>query len=115
MNGESEAKWLRDRMQKLREGRDASAPAFEQVWRGALAQRTASRQKMAFPAWRLATASMVALLILATAISWSSKQRQRNRQMERDFAAVDATLLTYWQAPSDVFFPTASLNEPLEP
>jgi len=114
MNDESDGKWLRDRMQKLRASRDASAPAFEQVWRGARARQMAPRQRSAFPAWRLASVSAAALLVLATAITFSSVQRERNRRMERDFAEVEGTLLTYWQAPSDSLFPTADGNEPPE-
>src|SRR4051812_9214846 len=110
MNDESDEKWLRERMQKMRATRDASAPAFEQVWRDARA-RTTPQQRIAFPAWRLAWASAAVLVVLATSITWSSMQRERNRRMERDFAEVEGTLLTYWQAPSDTLFPTAGGNE----
>jgi len=111
MNDESDEKWLRDRMQNMRAGRDASAPAFEQVWRGARSRRTVPKQALAFPAWRLVCASVAALLALATAITWSTVQREHNRRVERDFAEVEGTLLTYWQAPSDTLFPTTDRNQ----
>lgn len=111
MNDGSDEKWLRDGMQKLRASRDASAPAFGQVWHGAHARRTLPKQSLAFPAWRLAGASAVALLALATVITWSSAQREHHRRVERDYAEVEGTLLTYWQAPSDTLFPTTGGNE----
>lgn len=111
MTDESDGKWLRDRMQKLRASRDASAPAFEQIWRDARARHSTPKQRSAFPAWRLACASVAAVLALTTVITWSSMQRERDRRMERDFAEVEGTLLTYWQAPSDTLFPTVGGNE----
>jgi hypothetical protein len=105
MKSESDETWLRDRMRELRQQATDSAPPFDRVWRRALAQRAAPL-KSVLSGWRLAGASIAALLVMLAAISWSTARRERTARMEREYAEMEGVLMTYWQAPSDTLFPT---------
>ena len=96
-------------MQALRRRRDASAPAFEDVWGSARSRCAAAEEETAWPWWRLTATSLAAVLVLAGAGVWTFSARERHhRRVEREFAAVDGALLTYWQAPSDALLSTAN-------
>jgi hypothetical protein len=115
MNDEHESPWLQERMQELRERRDASAPAFERVWRAARVQCASEEGKVAWPVWRIAGVSVAAVVITIGAVFWTHAEREHHRRIERDFAAVDGALLMYWQAPSDDLLPVGNWNESPEP
>jgi hypothetical protein len=108
MSNEHDGQWLRERMQQLRERRDASAPAFERLWGAARVRRAASDAKSAWPAWTLAGASFAAALLTAILAFHTAAERKHSRQQEREFAAVDGVLMTYWQAPSDDLLPISN-------
>jgi hypothetical protein len=85
----------------MRRRREASTPAFEQIWRAARAQQTSAEAKLAWPWWKLAGASAVAALLAVFIAFYTASERKHRRQQERDFATLDGILITYWQAPSD--------------
>ena len=101
MSDDHEAQWLRDRMQELRQRRNASAPTFEQVWGVAREQQASLEGKPVCPSWSFAAASIAAILLTASVAFHTAAEREHSRQKEREFAAVDGVLITYWQAPSD--------------
>jgi len=114
-NEKNEERWMENRMQRMRERRERSLPAFAQVWRSAEARRSVSRQHIPAHWRRLAFASATVVFAAAIAGYWSLTKGQQSRRVERDFARVEGALLTYWQAPTDVLFDTVSWNEPAEP
>ena len=105
---------MRERMQTLRQRRDASAPAFEDVWRSARSRNSAPEKAAPWPWWRLAAAPLAATIVIAVASIWTFSAREHHRRMEREFAAVDGALITYWQAPSDALLSNANGPEPIE-
>jgi len=113
MKSESDETWCRDCMQELRQHEIGSAPSFDQVRRRARAQRASLPGSMP-PAWGLACASTMALLVLIAAFSWSTVHRERAARIEREYAEMEGVLLTNWQAPSDTLFPTGNTEGPLE-
>src|SRR4051794_10913485 len=100
MKSASDEAWLRERMQELRRRAVGSAPSFDRVWRRALTPRASPLQSM-WSGWRLAGASTAALLVMLAAFSWSTAHRERSARLEREYAEMEGSLLTYWQAPSD--------------
>lgn len=105
MSNDHDAQWLKERMQQLRDRRDASAPAFERVWGAARVQRTASDAKPSWPSWALATASFAVILLTSVLVFHTAAERKHSREREQEFATVDGVLMTYWQAPSDDLLP----------
>jgi len=111
MNDENESPWLQERMQELRERRHASAPTFEKVWRAARARTSEVVEKAVWPTWRLAAVSFATIAVAASAIMWKHSERENHRRIERDFAAVDGALLTYWQGPTDDLLPIGNWDD----
>ena len=111
MNDETESRWLTERMRQLRERREPFIPSFDRVCRGAATRRPAAWMPMR----GLAFASVAVALAVAGASYWSFTKAQESRRKEREFAAVESTLLTYWQAPSDALFATESDGETAQP
>jgi len=105
MSNDQEDQWLREQMQELRQRRQASGPAFERVWGVARVQRAALDAKPAWPSWTLAGASFAAVLLTTVLAFHTAAERKHSREKEREFAAVDGVLMTYWQAPSDDLLP----------
>jgi hypothetical protein len=113
MSSENEDRWMQCRMQRMRERRERSLPAFQQLWRSAQSGRPTSTARLR--SGRLVLTSITAVLVAAVTGYWSFTQWQAHRRMERDFAALEGTLLTHWQSPSDVLFETVSWNEAAQP
>lgn len=111
MSNDHESQWLRERMQRLRPRRNASVTAFEKIWGAAQAEQVSLEVKPVSPAWRLATASLAAILLAAALAFHAVAERKHNRQQEREFAAVDGVLMTYWQAPSDELLPVGNATD----
>jgi hypothetical protein len=44
---------------------------------------------------------VAAVFLVSVAAFHTASERNHQRQREREFAAVDGILITYWQAPSD--------------
>jgi hypothetical protein len=115
MSGEHEDQWLRRRMQRMRACQEQSLPAFAEVWR-AVEWRRASFRQEAIPRSRRWALARAALVPLAAAVGYVSfDQWRENRRVERDFAALEGALLTYWQPPSDALFETVSWHETAQP
>ena len=105
MSDDHESDWLRHQMRRLRQRRNASATPFHQVWNAARAQHLSSDAKLAWPWWRIAGASIAAVVVAAVATFHTATERMHSRQKEQEFATVDGILITYWQAPSDDLLP----------
>jgi hypothetical protein len=101
MSNDHEEQWLRERMQQLRQRRNASVTSFERVWGAARVRRVAVDAKPA----ALAGASLAAVLLTSVLVFHTAAERKQSREKEREFAAVDGVLMTYWQAPSDDLLP----------
>jgi hypothetical protein len=106
---------MRERMQALRQRRDESTPAFEDVWRYARSQYATPENATSWAWWRLAGASLAVAVVIAGAGTWTLSARERHRRIEREFAAVDGALITYWQAPSDALLSSSNGPDPAEP
>jgi hypothetical protein len=113
MSDKDESRWLTERMQQMRERRERSAPAFAKTWRAAK-ERSSAGPRVSPRLRGLAFAS-VALVVAASAGYWSFTKVQQSRRMERDYAALEGALLTYWQAPSDALFDSPPSGEPAQP
>ena len=111
MSSDQESPWLRERMQQLRERRNGLATPFERVWGAARAQQASLEAKPMWPVWRLAAVSVIAALLASATVFHTAEERKHRRQKEREFAAVDGVLMTYWQAPSDDLLPTGKTTE----
>jgi len=111
MSDDHESQWLRDRMKKLRQRRNMSGAAFERIWSAAQAQQASLETAPAAPAWKFATASLAAILLAVGFAFHTAAERKHRRQQEREFAAVDGALMTYWQAPSDDLLPISNGTE----
>lgn len=111
MKNDPEAQWLREEMQELRRRREASAASFERVWRAARERHAALHAKPVWPSLALAGASCAAVAAAAIFAFHSAAERKHSRQREREFAAVDGVLMTYWQAPSDGLLPVHNESE----
>ncbi|HSI12809.1 MAG TPA: hypothetical protein VK961_12240 [Chthoniobacter sp.] len=105
MSNDHDAQWLRDRMQELGQRRQASATSFERVWGAARRCQAASDAKPGWPSLTLAGASFAVLFLAAVLTLHIVAERRHDREREREFAAVDGVLMTYWQAPSDDLLP----------
>lgn len=105
MSYDHEEQWLRERMQQLRQRREASATSFERVWGAARARRVAVDAKPAWSSMALVGASFAAVLLTSVLVFHTAAERKQRREKEREFAAVDGVLMTYWQAPSDDLLP----------
>ena len=113
MNDNDESPWLEERMRELREEREPFIPSFDRVYRGAEARRAPGAGRLYGRG--LAFASALVMLVVAGGSYWSFSKAQEARRRERDFAAVDSALLTYWQAPSDALFETVDEGETAKP
>ena len=111
MSNDDESRWLRDRMQRLRQRRNISTTAFERLWGAAQARQASFEAKPAGPSWRFAAASVAAILLAVGIAFHTAAERKHSRQQEREFAAVDGVLMTYWQAPSDDLLPLSNGTE----
>ena len=105
MSNDHDVQWLREHMRELRQRREASATSFERVWGAARRRRAALEAKPAWPSLTLVGASFAALFLAAVLTLHIVADRRHNREREREFAAVDGVLMTYWQAPSDDLLP----------
>ena len=111
MSSDQESPWLRERMQQLRERRNGLTTPFERLWDAALTQQAALETKPMRPVWRLAAVSVVVVFLASVTVFHRAAERKHRRQTEREFAAVDGVLMTYWQAPSDDLFPAGKTTE----
>jgi len=116
MSNDKESLWMRTRMDRMREHRNQSIPAFIEVWRAAKHRRKGWDQDHSPRVRGLAFASLAMTFVLAVAVIgyWGSGRRQQNDKRQLEFTAVDGVLVTYWQAPSDALFETVSWTEPAE-
>lgn len=107
MKSDEENQDLSELMGSMRDLDAARTPAFASMWRAAERQhQDECHSPRSSHRGFLVTFAGVMLLSALLAIGVASRHHRRQRT-ENDLATFDSTLLTYWQAPTDVLLTTS--------